>query len=97
MNCRRCGGFIVGVSFSDGETATGAWAYTGCKCLNCGCITDPLILNNRIAQFQRAGLPKSIVERANGIAPSLNSRRRRPGNHGLRGPCIRPIQGGALK
>ena len=78
MKCRRCEGFIVGVSFSGGETATGAWAYTGWKCLNCGYVTDPLILKNRIGQFQRANRPKSTVERANGLVPSLSSRRRRP-------------------
>ena len=62
MKCRRCGGFIVGASFSGGETATGAWAYTGWKCLNCGYVTDPLILRNTVAQFQRAigqNLPES--------------------------------------
>ena len=85
MKCRRCEGFIVGVSFSGGETATGAWAYTGWKCLNCGYVTDPLILKNKVAQFQRANRPKSTVERANGLAPSLRSRRRRPGDRGSRG------------
>jgi len=25
MKCERCGGFVVGVSFFGGETATGAW------------------------------------------------------------------------
>ena len=74
MKCRRCGGLIVGVAFSGGETATGAWAYSGWKCLNCGYVTDPLILKNRIAQSQGTNCLQSTVERANELAPSLGSR-----------------------
>jgi hypothetical protein len=61
MRCGRCGGFIAGVSFCGGETATGAWAYTGWKCVNCGYVADPLILKNRIAQSQRTNRPNSTV------------------------------------
>lgn len=82
MKCRRCGGFIVGVSFSGGETATGAWAYTGWKCLNCGSVTDPLIPKNKVVQCQRTNRPKSTEERANELAPSLSSRRRGLGDCG---------------
>lgn len=55
MTCEHCGGFTIAVSFSGGVTATGAWEYAGSKCLNCGYITDPLILKNRAAQSQRTG------------------------------------------
>ena len=61
MKCERCGGFTIAVSFSGGETAIGAWTYAGWKCLNCGCVTDPLIRRNRIAQSQRPVQPNSIL------------------------------------
>ena len=63
MKCGRCGGFMLGVSFSGGETATGAWEYAGWKCLNCGYVTDSVILQNRIAQSQRTNRPNSTVRR----------------------------------
>jgi hypothetical protein len=53
MKCERCGGFTIHVSFSGGVTALERWEYDGWKCLNCGHVTDPLILENRDAQAQR--------------------------------------------
>lgn len=61
MTCERCGGFVIDVSFSGGVTAIGAWAYDGSKCLNCGCVTDPLILRNRVAQFRPRGRRASAL------------------------------------
>jgi hypothetical protein len=49
MKCERCGGLAINTVFSGGITAIDAWEYAGRKCLNCGYITDPLILENRVA------------------------------------------------
>jgi hypothetical protein len=54
MKCERCGGLTINSFFSGGTTALGAWEYDGRKCVNCGYITDPLILRNRVARYQRA-------------------------------------------
>ena len=61
MKCDRCGGFTIDVSFSGGVTATEAWEYDGSKCLNCGYVTDPLILRNRVAQSQRTSRRAPIL------------------------------------
>ncbi|MBA5866818.1 MAG: hypothetical protein GDA67_09025 [Nitrospira sp. CR1.3] len=60
MKCERCGGLTIDVSFFGGVTATGAWEYDGWKCLNCGYVTDPLILKNRTARSQRMSRRDSI-------------------------------------
>lgn len=53
MKCERCGGLTINAYFSGGLTAIDAWEYDGRKCLNCGSITDPLILRNKVALYQR--------------------------------------------
>ncbi len=58
MGCKRCGGLSIGVSFSGGVIATEAWGYDGWKCLNCGHVTDPVILKNKEAQLKRANRPR---------------------------------------
>jgi len=35
-----------------GDDAHGAWKYDGLKCLNCGHITDPLLMKNRMLPAQ---------------------------------------------
>ena len=42
----------------------GNWGVglAGWKCLNCGFITDPPILKNRLVQFQRADRPNAPVK-----------------------------------
>lgn len=47
MKCERCNGFVIAVSFVGGDDARGAWEYDGLKCLNCGHVTDPLLMKNR--------------------------------------------------
>ena len=55
MKCERCGGLTINMSFSSGMTALEAWEYDGWKCLNCGYVTDPLILKNKAAHPPRIG------------------------------------------
>jgi hypothetical protein len=58
MKCERCGGFTIDVLFSGGVAAVEGWEYDGWKCLNCGYVGDPLILENRAAQcLRRSGHP----------------------------------------
>ncbi len=52
MKCQRCGGLTIGVTFFGGVIATEAWEYDGWKCLNCGVISDPLIVKNKTWQSQ---------------------------------------------
>lgn len=52
MKCQRCGGLTIGVTFFGGVIATEAWEYDGWKCLNCGFISDPLIVKNKARQSQ---------------------------------------------
>ncbi len=47
MKCERCNGLVIAVSFVGGDDARGAWEYDGLKCLNCGHVTDPLLMKNR--------------------------------------------------
>lgn len=47
MKCERCNGLVLAVSFVGGDDLCGAWEYDGLKCLNCGHITDPLLMKNR--------------------------------------------------
>ncbi len=69
MKCERCGGFGIDVSFSGGVTALEAWEYEGWKCLNCGHVTDPLILENRIARApRRRPAPMRAADGAPGMA-----------------------------
>lgn len=41
--CPRCQGLRVATQFGTGEW----WAFEGWLCLNCGDVTDPVILTNR--------------------------------------------------
>lgn len=47
MQCERCKGLFIPVSFVGSDDVVGAWEYDGLKCLNCGHITDPLLKKNR--------------------------------------------------
>ncbi len=52
MSCRRCGGLQLRVRFESGDDAAPAWQYDGWRCMNCGEIVDPIILQNRERQGQ---------------------------------------------
>ena len=48
MSCTRCGGLIVVETFSDLREEVSRAQFQGSRCLNCGCIDDPLIRANRL-------------------------------------------------
>jgi hypothetical protein len=50
MRCERCGGLLVARHFG-GDLV---WGYDGLLCLNCGDVSDPLIMSNR--EMQARGL-----------------------------------------
>ena len=50
MNCARCGGLQLWSHFESLGTSVGAWAYDGWRCMNCGDVVDPLIVENRSLQ-----------------------------------------------
>jgi hypothetical protein len=47
MKCPRCAGWMSHESFEDLRDDTGVLSFTGWRCLFCGEIIDPLILENR--------------------------------------------------
>lgn len=61
MKCERCNGLFIPVSFVGGDKVVGAWAYDGWKCLNCGHITDPLLMKNRERLAQNEATHQSVL------------------------------------
>lgn len=52
MDCRRCGGLMVGDWFLDINDEAGRMKFDGLRCLICGEIVDSLILENRQKQLE---------------------------------------------
>jgi len=48
MLCTRCGGLIVIEAFIDLREESSRAEFRGSRCLNCGCIEDPVIRANRL-------------------------------------------------
>ncbi len=48
MACRRCGGLVVVELFSDLQEEGSRMQCLGSRCVNCGCIDDPVIRANRL-------------------------------------------------
>ena len=46
MQCQRCQGHMVGDHFMDFLNVAGEMAFNGWRCLNCGNITDPVIMRH---------------------------------------------------
>lgn len=63
MKCERCNGLFIPVSFVGGDDESGAWEYAGWKCLNCGHVTDPLLMKNREIRARRETLHQSTHRR----------------------------------
>ena len=47
MQCPRCVGLMIGEKFCDFQDDTGQLCFEGLRCLVCGEILDPLIIENR--------------------------------------------------
>ena len=47
MGCPRCHNLMVEETFVDRETSPSVSSFTGWRCLICGEILDPIILQNR--------------------------------------------------
>ena len=48
MRCPRCKGMMVAERFQDLQDDTGQIHFNGFRCLACGEILDPVIVNNRL-------------------------------------------------
>jgi hypothetical protein len=48
VSCRRCRGLMVREEFSDYWDDCGKMRFSGWRCVACGEIVDPVILNNRV-------------------------------------------------
>jgi hypothetical protein len=46
MQCQRCQGYLITEHFIDMLSASGEMDFKGLRCLNCGDITDPIIVRH---------------------------------------------------
>ena len=46
MRCQRCQGRMISDHFMDLLNGSDGLDFTGRRCLNCGAITDPIIIRN---------------------------------------------------
>ena len=57
MRCHRCHGYMITDHFMDILNGNGEMDFKGWRCLNCGDITDPVILRHH--QLAVSAPPKS--------------------------------------
>lgn len=48
ISCRRCGGMLVNEQCMDLAESASGYSFWGSRCIQCGDIIDPLILQNRL-------------------------------------------------
>ena len=58
MNCHRCGGLMVRERFINEGDRSGPYMFWGQRCLNCGEMLDPVILENRKISELRSELAR---------------------------------------
>lgn len=56
MRCRRCGGFLIEDRFDPNDCAQPA-RLRSTRCVNCGCIDDPVIRANRRGAHRAQATP----------------------------------------
>jgi hypothetical protein len=70
MGCPRCHNLMIEETFVDWETSPSVSSFTGWRCVICGEILDPIILQNRALppepQYGRARLSKGGIMVARG-------------------------------
>jgi len=54
MTCERCGGAMNREEFCNGTEGAIPWWYRGWRCIHCGDVVDPLILQHRRQPMARA-------------------------------------------
>jgi len=62
--CSRCGGFMVGDFCMDLLNSTGELEFAASRCLQCGEVVDPVILQNR--RIRQNLLPSRWAEQMTG-------------------------------
>ena len=60
MKCLKCGSLMVSEEFTDYQQ-TGPYSFTGWRCLSCGLILDPVILDH-LALYKEAEKPALFKE-----------------------------------
>ena len=81
MRCPRCHGMMVAVNLDDADGPTHQQLLAGWRCLQCGEVVDPVIMQNRRTPHHpsknRARLPCGVVTGPGGKPKSkANSARR---------------------
>jgi len=66
MRCQRCQGCMVRDFFLDVMNVSGEMDFNGWRCVNCGNITDPVIVQHRDADRRELARPK---RRWSGVRP----------------------------
>ena len=61
MKCLKCGSIMVSEEFKDYQQ-TGAYTFTGWRCLSCGLILDPVIMDHHLAQRKNEAKPDLISD-----------------------------------
>ena len=59
--CRRCGGLMVSDLGMDLLNGTGELKFFAARCVQCGEVLDPVILQNR--QLRQPSMPDGVLER----------------------------------
>ena len=60
--CTRCGGLMVNDFCMDLLNSTGELEFAAKRCVQCGAVVDPVILNNR--QLRQESMPSRSVRRS---------------------------------
>jgi len=66
MRCQRCQGCMVRDFFLDVMNVSGEMDFNGWRCVNCGNITDPVIVHHRNANGRE---PARAKRRWSGVRP----------------------------
>jgi hypothetical protein len=70
MSCVRCGGLMVREFCMDLLSSTGELDCAARRCVQCGEVVDPLILQNRRTQHEAVGLRRTGALQSVGSVPA---------------------------
>ena len=69
MNCSRCSGLMHAEEFRDWHSGMGMDQFRALRCLVCGEIVDPVIVQNRRNAVNGKARPIEVARQTLGVAP----------------------------
>src|SRR5262245_25140616 len=74
MRCQRCQGCMISDHFMDLLTGSSELDFKGWRCLNCGEITDPVIVHNQqlVVSIPAKSKRRWVVSRSNAVVADRN-------------------------